>query len=156
MRTFVANKNLRVKNWNQNHDPILKLRDGNVYDFQQKSKKEEIFEKLNDLIQLLKYEGMRSRNLEGSLVTSSNNYFEERLTLVISFERTTSMNERSSKDSSSDYGETLSRVFTLFNEEAEKALSSGIFERRNEEEVSTSNTFRDSTSIRNLEQLTFG
>lgn len=33
VRTFVSNKYIRVKNWNQKSDPILKLRNGNLYDF---------------------------------------------------------------------------------------------------------------------------
>lgn len=52
-----------------------------------KSKNKEIINKLNELIQFLKDE-LVSSNLEESLETSSNNYFEEyELTRVISFER---------------------------------------------------------------------
>lgn len=61
--TFIANKYLRINNWNQNYDQILKLKDENVCDSQEKSKKEEIVNKLNELIHLLKDEGM-SLNLE--------------------------------------------------------------------------------------------
>ena len=43
----------------------------------EKSKKEEIIEKLNGLVQLFKYEGMNSKNLEGSLETLTNNSVEK-------------------------------------------------------------------------------
>lgn len=52
------------------------MRDGNVYDFKEKSKKGEITKKVNEWIQLLKDEGMCS-NLEEYLVTLSKNSFEE-------------------------------------------------------------------------------
>lgn len=74
-RTFVTNKYLRINNWNQKSDPILKSRDGNVNDIPEKSKKEEITEKFNELIQLLNDEGISS-NMERSLPTSSNNPYE--------------------------------------------------------------------------------
>lgn len=96
VRTFVINKYIKINNQNQNSDPILKPRDGSVYDFQEKSRKEEIIEKLNELIHLLKDEGMSSRILEESLATLSKNYVEEEeenSTLVISFERKNSMDE---------------------------------------------------------------
>lgn len=56
--TFVTNKYLRINNWNQKSDPILKSRDGNVNNIPEKSKKEEITEKFNELIQLLNNEGI--------------------------------------------------------------------------------------------------
>lgn len=62
------------------------------------------------------------------------------------------MDERSLEDSSSDNEETSSRIFTLISEEDAGASSSGIFEISNEEEVSTRNIFRDSTSRRILEE----
>lgn len=79
--------------------------------FRKKTKKEEIIEIINELIQILKEEGMISRNIEGSLATSSTNYFEEKeeeesSTLVVSFGKTISVDERSSKDLYSDNGET--------------------------------------------------
>lgn len=49
VRTFVANKYMTTKNWNQKSDSILKSRDESVYEFQKK-KKEEIIEKMNQLI----------------------------------------------------------------------------------------------------------
>lgn len=49
---------VRIKIWNKKLDPILKLRVENIYNFQGKPKKEESVEKLNDLIQLLKDEGI--------------------------------------------------------------------------------------------------
>lgn len=63
VRIFVSNEYLRVKNWNKKFDPILKLKGGNVYNFQRNPKKEEIIEKINELIQLLKDERMIS-NIE--------------------------------------------------------------------------------------------
>lgn len=33
--TFVANKNIRINNWNHKTNPTLKSKDGNVYDFQE-------------------------------------------------------------------------------------------------------------------------
>lgn len=62
------------------------------------------------MIKLLKNEGMSSRILEESLSTSSKNSFkeeeEEKLTLLVSFERTISKDKRSLEDSSCDNGET--------------------------------------------------
>lgn len=69
IRTFVTNKYLRVRNWNQKHDLIHKSRDENICNFQEKSKKDAIVEKFNELIQPLKDEGMNSRIHEGSLAT---------------------------------------------------------------------------------------
>lgn len=63
----------------------------------------------NELIKLLKNEGMSSRILEESLSTSSKISFkeeEEKLTLLVSFERTISKDKRSLEDSSCDNGET--------------------------------------------------
>lgn len=45
VRSLVANKYLRVKNWNHKHDPTLISRDKNVFNFQEKSKEEEIIKK---------------------------------------------------------------------------------------------------------------
>lgn len=50
---------------NQKPDRILKLIDDNVYNLREKSKKEELIEKFNELIQPLKDEGI-SLNLEKS------------------------------------------------------------------------------------------
>lgn len=58
--TFVTNQYLTIKNRKSN--PILKLKDGNVCKFQEKSKKEKIIKKLNEIIQILKYEGTNSEN----------------------------------------------------------------------------------------------
>lgn len=69
----------------------------------------------------------------------------------ISCERTTSLGERSLKDSVFENGETSSRISTSKNEKYEEASSSGIFKRRNEEDFSTRNLFRDSTSRRTFE-----
>lgn len=63
------------------------------------------------------------------------------------------MDERSSEDLSFDNEETSSRrIHVSINKEG---LFNATFERINEEEVSTSNIFRDSTSRRNLEKSTY-
>lgn len=103
-------KYLRMKIWNQKPDSFLKLRDGNIYDFQKMSKKEEIVEKLNKLIQLSKDKGMSS-NLESSLATSSTNSIEEKSTPIISFERTIWVVEQSSEDSWSNEGTSSKREY---------------------------------------------
>lgn len=66
------------------------------------------------------------------------------------------MDEQSSKDLSSDNGETSSRLFGSINEEDEKTSSTGIFKRRNEEEFSTKKFFRDSTSRITLKESISG
>lgn len=75
---------------------------------------EKIIEKLNELIQLLKDEGISSTNLKESLETSLENYFEEeeeeKLTLVLSFEILISIDKRYSKDFSYDNEETSLRI----------------------------------------------
>lgn len=52
---FVTNQYLRIKNWK--HNIILKSKDQSVCKLQEKSKKGEIIKKLNEIVQLLKYEG---------------------------------------------------------------------------------------------------
>lgn len=47
VRTFFANKYIRIKSWNQKPESTLKSRDVNVYSFQEKMKKEEIIENLH-------------------------------------------------------------------------------------------------------------
>lgn len=84
-------------------------------------------------------------SLEESIATSSTNYCEDKLTLVISFERTLSVVELYSEVSTSDRG-------TLSRKEYKEASSSEIFKRRKEKEVSTNNTLRNSTSTINLDE----
>lgn len=59
---FVTYQYLRIKNWKL--DQIIKSKDESVHDFHEKSKKNEIIEKLNELVKLFKDEGIRSRNEE--------------------------------------------------------------------------------------------
>lgn len=93
---------------------------------------------------MLKDDGISSRFLKGSLTTSSKTSFEvenEKSILVVSFERTPTMDEQSSRGSRTN-GETSSR--RVYKEE-KKATSNGIFEIRNACELSTSNIIEDST-----------
>lgn len=53
---YINNKYLRIKN--QKFNPILKSKDGILHEFQEKSRKKKIVEKMNDLVQLIKYEGI--------------------------------------------------------------------------------------------------
>lgn len=52
--TFITNQCIRVNNWK--FKLILKPKDGSLLEFQKKSRKEEIVEKLKELVQLLKDE----------------------------------------------------------------------------------------------------
>lgn len=86
----ITNKYIRVNNWKFN--PTLKSKDTNLHKFQEKSRKKEIFEKLNELVQLPKDEGIKTE--KSSYLSYSYN-----TTLVESFKRTYSVVERSSEDS---------------------------------------------------------
>lgn len=68
--TFVTNQYLRIKNWKLNS--VLKSKDWSYREFQEKLKKKEIIENLNELVQLLKDEGQCSKIEESS--TSPNSY----------------------------------------------------------------------------------
>lgn len=59
IRTCITNQCLRFKNWKFNS--TLKSKGGNLDEFQEKSKKKEIVVKLNELVQLLKDEKVKTK-----------------------------------------------------------------------------------------------
>lgn len=73
IRNFVTNQYLRTKNWK--HNPILISKDESVCKFQEKSKKEEIIKKLNEIVQLLKDEGTSSNIKESSTLSNNSHGF---------------------------------------------------------------------------------
>lgn len=95
----ITNKYPRFKNYKFN--PKLKSRDRRLHEFQEKSRKKEIIENLNELVQLVKDEEVK--NEESS--TSSHSYHTS---LVESLERTYSTFEWSSEDSTSNEGPSCS------------------------------------------------
>lgn len=125
----ITNKFLRVKNWNFN--PTLKSEDRNLHKFQEKSRKQEIKQKLNKIDQLLKDEGIQTKE------SSFSPYYYHK-TLVESFERTCSVVEQYSKYSTSIEGPYFSR-----NDKEEDVSS--ILKRRRGGDISTSG--------RNMKQL---
>lgn len=76
-------------------NPILKSKDKSLYEFQEKLRKKKIIEKLKDPVQILKDEGIQSKESP----TSSYSYHT---THVQSLERTYSVVERFSEDSTSN------------------------------------------------------
>lgn len=96
----ITNKYLRIKSFKFNL--ILKSKDGSLHEFQEKSKKQKIVEKLNYLIQLLKDEEVKTKE-------SSTSSYSYHITHVQSFKRTHSVVEQSSEDSTSNEGPSCSR-----------------------------------------------
>lgn len=82
---FFANQCSRVKNWKFN--PILKSKDGNLHEFWEKSRKKEIIEKLNKVVQLLKDEETKTKK-------SPSSSYSYQTTLMESFKRTYSLVEK--------------------------------------------------------------
>lgn len=91
IRTLVTKQCLWIKNWK--FKLILKLNNGSLHEFQEKSRKKKVIEKLSKLVQLLKYEGASSKTEESP--TSSNSY---QTTPIVSFERTYSIVEKFLED----------------------------------------------------------
>lgn len=72
VKKMISTKYLRFKNQGQKPNPILDSKDRSMFiKSQKKSKKNDIIEKLNEVIQMLKYEGMDFRTLEESSFSSS-------------------------------------------------------------------------------------
>lgn len=92
---FVTNQYLRVKNLKFNL--TLKSKDESLYEFQEKSRKNEILEKMNELVHFLKNEETKTEE-------SSTLSFSYHTTQAESFERTYAMVEWSSENSTSNEG----------------------------------------------------
>lgn len=102
LENFVFYNYVRILSWNQRSNLILNSKYSSAFvEFQEESINTEIFKKLKDIIHILKEEGINSRTLEE---TSSRGLFKEMVksTLVISFERTISIDEQLYEELSSN------------------------------------------------------